>query len=251
MLLVAVFALALGLCIGSFLNVVVYRLPRGESLNHPSSHCPNCDHPVRPYDNVPVLSWLVLRGRCRDCGNPISARYPAVELLTGLLWLAVVLARWDDAAEIVLGIALITLLVPVVFIDLEHRLIPDKLTLPFAVAAIVIGVALDPGGLPEQLIAGAGGFLFFFVAWYLKPGGMGFGDVKLAGVMGLYLGRAVAPAILIALVAGVAVGGAIIARVGGKAGMKTAVPFGPFLALGGAICVFVGDALVDLYLDTF
>src|SRR5881275_679293 len=130
-----------GLIVGSFLNVVAYRLPRGESLAHPPSHCPSCDAPVKPYDNIPVLSWLLLRGRCRNCGAAISPRYPLVEATTGLLWAAVVLAHWDDAAAIVLGILLVTFLVPITLIDLEHRLIPNKLTLPAAVLALVVILA--------------------------------------------------------------------------------------------------------------
>ena len=145
-------AFVLGLVIGSFLNVVAYRLPRGESLAHPPSRCPNCGAPVRPYDNIPVLSWLVLRGRCRSCGHPISARYPLVELTTGLLFAAVVLAK-DDAIDIVLGLLLVTALVPIVLIDFEHRLIPNRITLPAAPGSgrprPSLGVARPPAADPE------------------------------------------------------------------------------------------------------
>ena len=251
MLLAAVAALLGGLIIGSFLNVVAWRLPRGESLSHPGSHCPNCDTPIKPYDNVPVVSWLVLRGRCRNCGEPISPRYPLVELTTGLLWAAVVVADYDDVPALVRGILLVTFLVPIALIDFDHRLIPNKLTLPAAVLALVAIVALDLDFLVEALIAGAAGFAFFFLAALAYPRGMGMGDVKLAGVLGLYLGRAVAPAIFIALIAGVVVGAAIIARKGAAEGRRTAVPFGPFLALGGVIALFAGNALVDAYLTTF
>jgi hypothetical protein len=130
----AAIAFVFGLVIGSFLNVVAWRLPRGESLVHPPSACPNCGTPIKPYDNVPVLSWLLLRGRCRSCGHPISPRYPLVELATGLLYAAVVLAK-DEAVDIALGLLLVTALVPIVLIDLEHRLIPNKITLPAAIAA--------------------------------------------------------------------------------------------------------------------
>jgi leader peptidase (prepilin peptidase) / N-methyltransferase len=252
-MLVAVTALTLllGLAVGSFLNVVAWRLPRGESLSHPGSHCPGCDHPVRARDNVPVLSWLLLRGRCRDCGVAISRRYPIVEAGTALLWAAVVVAFWGDEARIALGIGLVTLMVPVILIDYDFRIIPNKLTAPFAVLAIVLGVALDLDGVPEQLIAGAAAGGFFLLAALAYPRGMGMGDVKLAGVMGLYLGRAVAPAIFLGLIGGVVVGGIIIARLGSAQGRKTAVPFGPFLAAGSLIALFVGDALVDAYTDTF
>lgn len=235
-----------GLIIGSFLNVVAHRLPRGESLVAPGSRCPSCGHPVRPYDNVPVLSWLALRGRCRDCGAPIPVRYPLVEAATGALYAAVLLAR-DDAAGIALGLILVTALVPIVLIDLERRLIPNLITGPAAAAALVAGLALDLGGVPEQLIAAAAGGGFFLAAALAYPRGMGMGDVKLVGLLGLCLGRAVAPAVLIGLVSGVLVGAVIIARLGATVGRKTAVPFGPFLALGGVVALFAGDAIIDWY----
>jgi leader peptidase (prepilin peptidase) / N-methyltransferase len=239
-----------GLIIGSFLNVVAHRLPRGESLVHPRSRCPHCETQLRAIDNVPVLSWVFLRGRCRYCGAPISARYPLVELTTGALYAAVV-ASQDDAVRIVLGLLLVTALVPITLIDFDHRIIPNRITGPAAIAAVIAIVALDTDFLPEALIAAVAGGGFFFIAVVLYPRGMGMGDVKLAGMLGLYLGRAVAPAILIALISGVLVGAVIIARKGAKEGRKTAVPFGPFLALGGMIAFFVGNELVDAYLDTF
>jgi leader peptidase (prepilin peptidase)/N-methyltransferase len=240
-----------GLIIGSFLNVVAYRLPRGESLAHPPSRCPSCGAPVKPYDNIPVLSWLLLRGRCRACKAPISARYPLVEALTGTLYAVVTWARWDDASGIALGIVLVTILIPIALIDFEHRIIPNRITGPAAVVAIVIGIVLDMDFVAEQLIAGAAAGGFFLLAAIAYPRGMGMGDVKLAGVMGLYLGRGVGLAVLVGLVAGVIVGAAIIARVGAKEGRKTAVPFGPFLALGGVIAIFAGDAVADAYTDRF
>ena len=239
-----------GLLVGSFLNVVVWRLPRGESLLWPGSRCPSCAAAIKPYDNVPVLSWLALRGRCRHCAARIAARYPAVEAATAALYAAVVIGR-DGPLDIVLGLLLVTALVPITLIDLERRVILNAITLPAAVAAVVAGVVLDVGFLPEQLIAGVAAGGFFLAAALLYPRGMGMGDVKLAAVLGLYLGRAVAPAILVALVGGVVVGAAIIARKGAREGRRTAVPFGPFLALGGVVALFVGDALVDAYLGTF
>jgi leader peptidase (prepilin peptidase)/N-methyltransferase len=250
MVLAVVAAFLGGLVLGSFLNVVAWRLPRGESLAHPPSHCPRCGAPVKPYDNVPVLSWLILRGRCRACGEPISPRYPLVELTTGLLYAAVVLFR-DGTADVVLGLLLVTFLVPITLIDLDVRRIPNALTAPLAVLSLVAVLALASDDLVEHLAAGAGGFLFFFLAVLAYPRGMGMGDVKLAGAMGLCLGRAIAPAILFALVAGVAVGAAVIVRKGAAEGRRTAVPFGPFLALGGVIALFVGDGLMDAYLDRF
>jgi leader peptidase (prepilin peptidase)/N-methyltransferase len=245
----AVLAGVLGAILGSFFNVVAYRLPRGESLSRPRSRCPRCETPIRPYDNIPVLSWLALRGRCRTCLTRISVRYPLVEGATAALCALVVLDKGIDDAW--LGLALVLLLVPVTLIDLDHRIIPNKLMLVGAVVAPAILLLTDPGGLPEHLIAAASAGGFFLVAVLAYPRGMGMGDVKLAAVLGLFLGRAVAPALFVALVSGTLVGAVVIARKGAREGRKTAVPFGPFLALGGVVAVFVGDALVDWYLDTF
>jgi leader peptidase (prepilin peptidase)/N-methyltransferase len=247
---VATFAGLLGAIFGSFLNVVAYRLPRRESLITSASHCPNCDAPVKPYDNIPILSWLLLRGRCRNCSEPISTRYPLVEALTAALCFGAALAG-SSPADVVLGIVLILLVVPAALIDLEYRIIPNRITGLGAVLALLIGTALDPSGEPTRLIAGAcaGGFLLLAALAY--PGGMGMGDVKLAGMMGLFLGAAVAPAIAVALISGVLVGAVIIARAGAETGRKTAVPFGPFLALGALVGVFAGSALVDLYINHF
>jgi len=244
-------ATLLGMLIGSFLNVVAYRLPRRQSLATPGSRCPHCEHPVRAYDNVPVLSWLALRGRCRDCGEPVSKRYPIVEALTGVLFAAIVAVHFDDGAQLVLGIVLVAFLVPLTLIDLELRLLPDRLTAPAAALAVVLGTALDPSAELQRLVAAAAAGMFFFVAWYIRPGGMGFGDVKLAAVLGLFLGRAVAVALFTALIAGVLVGAVIMRRRGVAAGRKTAVPFGPFLALGGVVGILAGDELMQLYLDAF
>ena len=198
------FAGVLGAIAGSFLNVVAYRLPRHESLIAPASRCPRCGVPVRPYDNIPIVSYLLLRGRCRNCSATISRRYPLVEALT---------------AGLCVG----------------------------AVLALALGVGLDPGGEPARLIAGASAGGLLLIAALAYPGGMGMGDVKLAGVMGLFLGRSVAAAVVIALLSGVLVGALVIAHKGAREGRKTAVPFGPFLALGGLVSVFAGQQLVDVY----
>ena len=238
-----------GLVVGSFVNVVAYRLPRGESLVRPGSRCPSCGEPVRPYDNVPVLGWLLLRARCRSCRARISPRYPIVEVLCAVLAVAVVLVK-HSAYDVVLGLALVAILVPIALIDLDHRIIPNRITLPAALLAIGIGLALKPSAVPEQLIAGAaaGGFLLVFALAY--PRGMGMGDVKLAAVLGLYLGRSVAVALLTAVVAGTVVGLLILARVGIAEGRKTAVPFGPFLALGGLLALLAGPAIVHWYVHS-
>ncbi|MFI4985350.1 MAG: prepilin peptidase [Solirubrobacterales bacterium] len=240
----------LGAIVGSFLNVVAYRLPRHESLISPASHCPKCGTPVKPYDNIPILSWLLLRGRCRSCSASISVRYPLVEALTAALCVGAVLAH-SSAAGIALSVTLILLVVPAALIDLEHRIIPNRITALGAVLAVAIGLALDPSGEPERLIAGVGAGGFLLLAALAYPGGMGMGDVKLAAVMGLFLGRAVAPAILIALAAGVLFGAVVIAQKGAREGRKTAVPFGPFLALGAIVAVYAGQPLIDAYVNNF
>jgi leader peptidase (prepilin peptidase)/N-methyltransferase len=250
MLALALIAAAGGLLAGSFLNVVAWRMPRGESLLFPASHCPGCEHPVRPYDNVPVLSWLVLRGRCRDCKAGISARYPLVEALTAALAAGVVLTN-DGLHDVLLGLVLAGLLVPIALIDLDHRIIPNRLTAAGAVAALAIGAATDLGGVPEQLVAGAAASGFLLLAALARPGGMGMGDVKLAGMLGLFLGREVAVALLVALLAGTLVGVVVMARRGVGEGRRTAIPFGPFLALGGIVALLAGPAIVDWYLSTF
>ena len=246
----ATFAGLFGAIFGSFLNVVAYRLPRHESLVTPASHCPRCATPVKPYDNIPVLSWLLLRGHCRGCGEPISVRYPLVEALTAALCVGAVLSH-ESAVGIALSIILILLVVPAALIDLEYRIIPNRITALGAILAVGIGLALDPGGEPERLIAGAGAGGFLLLAALAYPGGMGMGDVKLAGMMGLFLGAAVAPAILIALLSGVVLGVVVIARKGAQEGRKTAVPFGPFLALGALSTIFAGQQLIDFYVNHF
>jgi leader peptidase (prepilin peptidase)/N-methyltransferase len=246
----AVFAGILGTCFGSFLNVVAHRLPRHESLLGPASHCPACDSPVKRYDNVPIISFLLLRGHCRSCSATISPRYPLVEALTGLLCAGAVLAH-GSAASVALSVALILIVVPAALIDIEHQIIPNSLTALGAALALVLGIALDPSGEPTRLIAGVGGGGFLLLAALAYPGGMGMGDVKLAGVMGLFLGSAVAPAIFIALLAGALLGGAILVRRGVQAGRKTKVPFGPFLAFGAVTATFVGADIVHLYVHHF
>jgi leader peptidase (prepilin peptidase)/N-methyltransferase len=240
---------ALGGAVGSFLNVVVHRVPRRESLVRPGSHCPACSAPVRPYDNLPVVSWLVLRGRCRDCGTRISARYPAIELLTAVTFVAVALARGFDAG-LLLELPFAALLIAVAGIDLEHRIVPNRVLLPAAVYGVAMSALVRTGELPELAAAAGGAFLFFLLAALLHPAGMGMGDVKLAGVMGLYLGLSVVPAMLVAFLAGTLVGVGIMLSHGAR-GRKRGVPFAPFLALGGLVGLLAGPELVDLYADRF
>jgi leader peptidase (prepilin peptidase) / N-methyltransferase len=239
-----------GLIVGSFVTVVAYRVPRGESIVGPRSRCPACGSQIAAYDNIPLVSWALLRGRSRCCGEPISVRYPLTELGLGALYAATVAVLWGDGGEIALGLVFVTMLLAVTVTDLERRIIPNKILLVAALGGVVIAVVADPGSLPERAIAAtaAGGLLFAAALAY--PRGMGLGDVKLAATMGLFLGRNVAPAILIALLAGSIVGLAMIARDGATA-RKKAIPFGPFLALGGVVGLLAGDQIVDWYLSTF
>jgi leader peptidase (prepilin peptidase) / N-methyltransferase len=239
----------MGAVIGSFLNVVAHRVPRGESLVSPGSHCPGCGAEVKPYDNIPVVSWLRLRGRCRNCGMRISARYPLVELATAIAFAAVVAVRGFDN-DLFLELPFVAALIALAAIDFDHKLLPNKIVYPLAAYGVIATLLVDQDDLVENLIAGAGAFLFLLVAVIAYPRGMGMGDVKLAGAMGLYLGLSVIPALLVAFLSGSLVGIVIIAREG-AAGRKKAVPFGVFLALGGIVGVLAGPELIDLYESNF
>ena len=246
----AVLAFLGGLLAGSFVTVVAHRVPCGESIVGPRSQCPSCGTQIAAYDNVPVFSWVILRGRARCCGEPISPRYPLTELALGALYAAVVLVLWDEAWVVALGLVFVTMLAAITLTDLERRIIPNKVLIAGAVAGAAIAAVGDPGSLPERAIAAAAAGGVLFAAALAYPRGMGLGDVKLAATMGVFLGRNVAPALLVALLAGALVGLAMIAR-DGAAARKRAIPFGPFLALGGVAGLLYGDQLVDWYLGTF
>jgi leader peptidase (prepilin peptidase) / N-methyltransferase len=242
-------AAALGAVIGSFLNVVIHRVPLKRSLVHPGSRCTACEADIAPYDNVPMVSWLLLRGRCRRCGARISPRYPAVELLTAVAFGAVVATRGFDS-DLMLELPFVACLIALAGIDLDHRLLPNRIVYPMAAYGLVATAIVDSSDLVEHLVAGTGAFLFLFAAVLAYPRGMGMGDVKLAGAMGLYLGLSIVPAMLVAFLAGSVVGLGIIAREGADA-RKKAVPFGVFLALGGIVGVLAGPELIELYEDRF
>ena len=242
-------ATALGAVIGSFLNVVIHRVPLRRSLVHPGSRCTSCQADIAPYHNVPVISWLLLRGRCRRCGARISPRYPTVELLTALAFGAVVAVRGFDS-DLVLELPFVACLIALAGIDFDHRLLPNRIVYPMAAYGLVATAIVDSGDLVEHLIAGASAFAFLFAAALAYPRGMGMGDVKLAGAMGLHLGLSIVPAMIVAFLSGTVVGLGIIAREG-AAGRKKAVPFGVFLALGGIVGVLAGPELIELYEDRF
>lgn len=236
----------LGAAVGSFLNVAAYRIPRGESIIRPRSRCPECSKQIAAYDNVPLVSWAVLRGRCRSCGTRIPLRYPLIEALTACLF-AVVALRADGAAELWPGLALVTMLVLVAAIDIEHRIVPNRVLGPAAVVGIALWSISDPGRVPECLAAGAGAGLFLLVFALAYPAGMGMGDVKLAAVMGLFLGRSVVPGLFTAFAVGAAAG-LVVMAVRGASARKHAIPFAPYLALGGVVGQLFGASIVHWYL---
>jgi leader peptidase (prepilin peptidase)/N-methyltransferase len=244
---VAIIAFLAGLAVGSFATAVAYRLPRGMPFGLERSQCPNCGAQIGARDNVPVVSWLLLRGRARCCGAPISPRYPLTELTVGALYAATVIVYRHNAAEAVIGLVFVAMLAVITLTDLERRIIPNKALIAGAAICLAIAIPTDPSGVPERLIAGAAAGALFFLVVLAAPRGMGLGDAKLVATMGLFLGRAVAPAILAGLLAGSIVGLALIATQGAQA-RKMTIPFGPFLALGGVVGLLVGHHLVDAYL---
>ena len=251
MALEALIAFVAGAFIGSLITVIAHRVPRGEGFVTGRSRCPGCGESIAAYDNVPVVSWLVLRGRCRNCGEPISPRYPLTEAGLGVLWAGTVLALGtDDTGELVLGLVLCAILVAITLTDLELRIIPNAFVLAGAIAGVAIVLGFDLGELDQRAIAvAAAGGAFLLIA-FIYPRGMGMGDAKLVAMMAIYLGRSIAPAVLVGLLVGSVVGAAMIARKGAEA-RKQAIPFGPFLALGGVVGLWFGDEIVDWYLDTF
>jgi leader peptidase (prepilin peptidase)/N-methyltransferase len=243
----ALLALAPGLALGSFLNVVAARLPRGGSLVRPGSSCMACHAPIAWYDNVPLVSYLALRGRCRSCSAPIGLRYPAVELTTGALVAACFLV-FGFALEALVAAFFCAVLVAVSAVDFEHRIIPNAIVLPAAAVVLVANTLLEPS--VEWTLAALGCSAFLFVAVLAYPAGMGMGDVKLALLLGAALGRTAPIALMIGMLAALVPALVLFARYG-RSARKMAIPFGPFLALGGVIALFLGDRLLDLYLETW
>ena len=240
----AAIALAPGLALGSFLNVVAARVPLRRSLVRPGSACMACGHEIAWYDNVPVVSYAALRGRCRSCAVHIPLRYPAVELVAAVLFAACFWKFGLTGTALVAAFFCLTL-VAVSATDLEHRIIPNRIVVPAGLIVLAANTALHPS--PRWTIAAVGAFGFLLVAALAYPAGMGMGDVKLAFLMGAALGVSVAPAMFIGMLTALLPGIYLFAR-HGKAARKLGVPFGPFLALGSVIALFAGPWLVHAYL---
>jgi leader peptidase (prepilin peptidase)/N-methyltransferase len=245
-----VVAVVYGLLIGSFLNAWAWRLAHGEKITAGRSHCPKCCAQIRAYDNIPLVSWLLLRGRCRDCAEPISWRYPLGEAITAVLFAAVTVM--DGLSWLLIPhLLLVSALILVSQVDLEIKIIPDIVILPVAALGLPLMIVLGSAPWWQWPVAGLGaaGFLFLISEVYYRirhVEGMGFGDVKLALCMGVYLGPAVVPALFLGFLSGASVG---VILIGGRRGdAKTAIPFGPFLAAGAILALFFGGALIDAYL---
>jgi leader peptidase (prepilin peptidase) / N-methyltransferase len=236
-----------GLALGSFLNVVAARVPLRRSVVNPGSACMSCERPIAWYDNVPLVSWIVLRGHCRHCGARIPARYPAVELATAVLVAGSVLA-FGLTLDALLAAFFCALLVAVSATDLEHRIIPNRIVLPGAAVVLAAQTALHPS--PEWALGALGASGFLLIAALAYPAGMGMGDVKLALLMGAMLGRTVGVALMLGMVIALVPSIVLLAR-HGAAARKMGIPFGPFLALGAVVALFWGDRLLDAYLSSF
>jgi leader peptidase (prepilin peptidase) / N-methyltransferase len=241
----AALALAPGLALGSFLNVVAARLPLKRSLVSPGSACMACGHEIAWYDNVPLLSYALLRGRCRSCAVHIPLRYPAVELVTALL-LAGSVWRFGLGGSAAVASFFCLALVAVSATDLEHRIIPNRIVVPAGVIVLAANTALHPG--PQWAIGAFGASGFLLVAALAYPGGMGMGDVKLAFLMGAALGKTVPVALFVGMLAAMIPGIVLLVR-HGRAARKMGVPFGPFLALGSVVALFAGTWLLHGYLS--
>lgn len=245
------FIFLIGSCIGSFLNVCIYRIPAQKSIIHPGSACPFCQTPVRFYDNIPILSYLIIRGRCRHCHEPIAVRYPIIEFLGGLFALCIVL-KFDLSFSALAYFLFVAALMVITFIDIDHQIIPNEITFP----GIPIGFALSffiPSLSPIESLLGiliGGGGLWTIATIYLllaRREGMGFGDVKLLAMMGAFIGwKGVLVTIFAASAIGTVVG--LLAMLKSRKDMKMAIPFGPFLSIGAIIYLFFGNAIINWYL---
>ena len=240
----AALTLAPGLAVGSFLNVLAARIPLRRSIVTPGSACMSCATPLSWYDNVPLLSYALLRGRCRHCAATISWRYPAVEAATALLAAGCAL-EFGLSWRFGVAAAFCAVLVTVSATDLERRIIPNRVVVPASLVLLAAQTVIHPS--VEWVAGGVGAAAFFLAAALAYPGGMGMGDVKLAFLLGVVLGRTVPVALLLGMVSAL-VPAAVLAAKHGRAARKMAIPFGPFLALGGVVALFAGHAILDWYL---
>ncbi len=243
----AAFVVAPALALGSFLNVVAYRVPARRSLVRPRSACGSCGHEIAARDNIPVLSYLLLRGRCRHCSASISPVYPLVEALTAVLAVACV-AVFGLTAEAALAFGFCAVLVTLSVIDVQHRIVPNRIVLPAAAIVLVAHTAIDPS--PEWVLGALGASGFLFAAALAYPKGLGMGDVKLALLLGAMLGASVAVALFLGFVAALVPAVVLFAR-HGSAARKMAVPLVPFLSFGAIVALFFGEQLFDGYLSLF
>jgi leader peptidase (prepilin peptidase)/N-methyltransferase len=248
--LIVVASALLGLAVGSFLNVVIWRVPRHESVVSPPSHCPGCDVEIAPYDNIPVLSWVILRGRCRRCGVHISARYPLVEAGTGALW-ALLALRFDDTWALPAYLVLAAGLVALSLIDLDTFLLPNRIVYPLTIVVVLgFGVAAivgdDAAAFVRALLGGAAAFAVFLLLHLVSPRGMGFGDVKLSFVLGVALGWVSGPTVFLGMFLAFLLGSVIgiLLIVTGVRSRRDHVPFGPFLAAGTMLALLVGEPIL-------
>jgi leader peptidase (prepilin peptidase) / N-methyltransferase len=238
-----------GACIGSFLNVVIYRVPLGQSIVSPPSRCPQCGSRLAWYDNIPIAGWLMLGGRCRKCDNRISIQYPIVELITSLLFVLVVWLT-PPGPLMVTRLLLVCILIALFGIDLEHQILPNSITLPGIAAGLLLSVIAPPGIRDALVGVVLGGGILYAIAWayYLwrREEGLGMGDVKMLAMIGAFLGwKAVLVTLVLSSFSGALIGVALIAAQRG--GMKLALPFGTFLAVGAAVAMFAADPLVNWY----
>lgn len=245
----------LGLLIGSFLNVVIWRIPRGESIAQPPSACPGCEARIKPYDNIPVLSWLILRGKCRNCSQPISTRYPLIEATTAVLF---GLSAWHFGLTWLLPaiLFLAAISVALTMIDLDTHRLPNAIVLPaYPVTLVLLAVAAltagHPGALLRAVIGGVILFTIYFVLLLIYPAGMGFGDVKLAGVLGMYLAYFGWGALAIGGFGAFLIGGlvSLVLLAARRVTRKSGIPFGPAMLLGAALGIIWGQPLWNAYLD--
>src|SRR6266568_783739 len=250
------FTALLGLAIGSFLNVVIYRVPRGESLVKPSSHCPACGRPIRNRHNIPLFGWFILRGRCADCHAPISVRYPLVELVTAVLFIAVTarLSTLDLLPALPAYMYFVAIGIALALIDIDHHRLPNAIVLPsypVVLALLTLAAAWqhDWSSLLRAVEAGVVLYAFYFVLAFAYPAGMGFGDVKLAGILGAVLAYLSWRVLVVGAFGGFVLGAVVglVVLVSGRGGRKTALPFGPFMIAGALIAIFAGPSIADAY----